>query len=135
MSIGQGYVLVTPLAGCPLVFRDCQWRFAADAFSRLEIRPARRQLTDAHRPELKPTNIKPEVIATIQGGICAVTTSPVGTAEFVFRNSPLQSLGVCGKTGTAQTGDENTNSEAWFAAYAPRENPQVVVVGDGRNGG
>ena len=53
----------------------------------------------------------------------------MGTAEFVFRNSPLQTIGVCGKTGTAQTGGENTQPEAWFAAYAPRENPQVVVVG------
>ncbi|MBI1256318.1 MAG: hypothetical protein GC204_02500 [Chloroflexi bacterium] len=129
MSIGQGYVLVTPLqvarwysaiangGSLPTPFLVSKYGLLGD------------ELTDAHHPQMTPTNIKPEVLATIQGGICAVTTSPVGTAEFVFRNSPLQSLGVCGKTGTAQTGDENTNSEAWFAAYAPRENPQVVVVG------
>ena len=57
-----------------------------------------------------------------------MTTSRVGTAEFVFRNSPLQTIGVCGKTGTAQTGGADTPPEAWFASWAPRENPQVVVV-------
>ncbi len=128
MAIGQGYVLVTPLqvarwysaiangGSLPTPYLVAQYGLMGD------------QLTAAHQPQMTPTNIKPEVMKTIQQGICAVTTSPSGTAEFVFRNSPLQTLGVCGKTGTAQTGSADTPPEAWFAAYAPRENPQVVVV-------
>ncbi len=128
MSIGQGYVQVTPLqvarwysaiangGSLPTPYLVSQYGLVGDP------------PTPAHEPEMTPTDIKPEVIQTIQEGLCAVTTSRVGTAEFVFRNSQLQTIGVCGKTGTAQTGDANTNSHAWFASWAPRENPQVVVV-------
>lgn len=68
-------------------------------------------------------------MATIQSGLCAVTTTESGvpgTAEHIFRDSELQSIGVCGKTGTAQTG--NPLPHAWFAAWAPRENPEIAVV-------
>ena len=78
-------------------------------------------------PVSTPTGLRPEVIATIQEGLCAVTL-PGGTADFVFSNSALQTIGVCGKTGTAQTGGPGTPPHAWFASYAPRENPEVVVV-------
>lgn len=131
ISIGQGEVQITPLqtarwysaiangGSLPTPYLVAQYGLIGD------------EPTIAHEPELTPTNIKPEVIATLQEGICAVTqVGPLGTgtAEFVFRNSPLQTLGVCGKTGTAQTGGEGTLSHAWFASYAPRENPEVVVV-------
>jgi penicillin-binding protein 2 len=128
IAIGQGDVLVTPLQGArwysalanggslPTPYIVGQYGLMGDA------------LTPAHAPTMTPTNIKPEVLATVQGGACAVTTASYGTAEFVFRNSPLQTIGVCGKTGTAQTGGDDTQPEAWFAAYAPRENPQIVVV-------
>ncbi len=129
IAIGQGEVQVTPLqtarwyaalangGSLPTPYLVAQYGLTGDA------------LTPAHETQMTPTEIKPEVIETIRSGICAVTTASYGTAEFVFHNSPLQALGVCGKTGTAQTGDENTPSQAWFASYAPRDNPQVVVVG------
>ncbi len=128
ISVGQGEVQVTPL-------QVARW-YAAIANGGTLMTPyivgsyglAGDPLTPAHEPQGTPTNIKPEVLATIQTGICAVTTSTAGTAEFVFRNSPLQALGVCGKTGTAQTGGPDTPPQAWFASYAPRDNPQIVVV-------
>ncbi len=128
IAIGQGEVQVTPL-------QTARWYSAIANGGSLPTPYLVQQYgligdppTPAHEPVLTPTGIQPEVLATIREGICAVTSSPVGTAEFVFRNSPLQTIGVCGKTGTAQTGGEGTLSHAWFAAYAPRENPQVVVV-------
>jgi penicillin-binding protein 2 len=83
--------------------------------------------TQVNAPEMTPTGLQPEVIETIQSGLCAVPL-PGGTADFVFRNSELLGVTLCGKTGTAQTGGPDTPSDAWFASYAPRENPQVVVV-------
>ncbi|MEP7291090.1 MAG: penicillin-binding transpeptidase domain-containing protein [Chloroflexota bacterium] len=128
IAIGQGEVQVTPL-------QTARWYAAIANGGSLPTPYLVQQYgligdtpNPAHEPELTPTGIKPEVLATIREGICAVTTSRVGTAEFVFRNSPLQTIGVCGKTGTAQTGSDTTPSNAWFASYAPRENPQVVVV-------
>ena len=42
---------------------------------------------------------------------------------------------VAGKTGTAETGGPADISHAWFAAYAPFEDPQIVVVVFLENGG
>ncbi|MBC6936427.1 MAG: penicillin-binding protein 2, partial [Chloroflexi bacterium] len=72
---------------------------------------------------------KPEVIAMLREGMCGVTQSRAGTAEYQFRRSPLQTLGVCGKTGTAQDGSRpDAVSHAWFAAYAPMDDPEIAIV-------
>ena len=128
MAIGQGFLQVTPL-------QVVRW-FSAIANDGSLPRPhlveqiglLGETLRPAYEPELTPIGLRPEVLEVIQRGMCDVTTVDWGTATFVFRNSPLQSIGVCGKTGTAQTGGPGTPSHAWFAAYAPRDNPQVAVV-------
>jgi penicillin-binding protein 2 len=79
----------------------------------------------------------PNVIATfgisdyamnaVRAGLCDVVTGPQGTAAHIFRNSLLiDTVGVCGKTGTAQT--PNGLAHSWFAAYAPADDPQIVVL-------
>jgi penicillin-binding protein 2 len=126
MAIGQGYVQVTPL-------QVVRW-FAAIANGGALPRPyivsqiglLGDPMREAYEPEFTPTELRPEVLDVIREGMCAVTSTSAGTAEFVFRDSPLQTYGVCGKTGTAQ--DDPRNSHAWFAAYAPRENPEIAVV-------
>lgn len=128
MAIGQGEVQVTPL-------QVARW-FSALANNGTLWTPSlvreygllgeARQT--AHTPEGTPINVRDDVLDTIRSGLCAVTTDPTGTAEFVFHNSELQTIGVCGKTGTAQTGGPTTPSHAWFASWAPRDNPEVVVV-------
>ena len=35
---------------------------------------------------------------------------------------------IAGKTGTAETGDENDSNNAWFISFAPADEPQYVVV-------
>jgi penicillin-binding protein 2 len=59
--------------------------------------------------------------------MCAVTTTLAGTATYQFEGSPLQDVGVCGKTGTAQNLNRGT-THAWFAAYAPADKPEIAVV-------
>lgn len=127
MAIGQGFMGVTPL-------QVARW-FAAIANDGDLPRPYLVEstgllgdsITPAMITELTPTGLRPEVLAMIRQGLCDVTREG-GTADFVFRNSPLQSIGVCGKTGTAQAGGPSTPSHAWFASYAPRDNPEIIVV-------
>ncbi len=128
MAIGQGYVQVTPL-------QVVRWTSAIANGGTLytphlveETGLLGSDPVPAYQPEATPTNLRPEVIDMIQSGMCAVTNTAQGTAEFVFRNSPVQALGVCGKTGTAQTGGPETPSHAWFTSYAPRENPEIAVT-------
>lgn len=128
--IGQGEVQVTPL-------QVVRW-FGALANGGTFYRPQLVQkvgiLGEVPSYTLQPdamarVTLHDGVLDTVLEGLCNVTTARSGTAEYQFRNSPLQTLGVCGKTGTAQDGSRaDANSHAWFAAFAPRENPQIAVV-------
>ncbi|MEM6289625.1 MAG: penicillin-binding protein 2 [Myxococcota bacterium] len=73
----------------------------------------------------------------IHAGLVGVVNSEEGTAY----SQRLDNIVVAGKTGTAQVGREyrteseieiegwdNTADHAWFAAYAPADDPQIVVV-------
>ncbi len=131
IAIGQGEVLVTPL-------QVARW-YAAIANGGTLYRPQLVKqvaiLGEAPSYVATPDPIaqvgaRPEVLATLREGLCAVTTARAGTAEYQFRRyTELQKLGVCGKTGTAQDGSRaDAVSHAWFAAYAPRDNPQVAVA-------
>lgn len=66
------------------------------------------------------------VIDVLQEGLCGVTTRSVGTAEYIFRQSDLQALGVCGKTGTAEAPGQG-GTHAWFIGWAPAERPEILV--------
>jgi cell division protein FtsI/penicillin-binding protein 2 len=39
----------------------------------------------------------------------------------------IQSLAIAGKTGTAETGADRP-SHAWFAGYAPADDPKLAIV-------
>ncbi len=80
----------------------------------------------------------------IHRGLVGVVNSDVGTAY----SERLESVVVAGKTGTAEVGIEHpdpdaeliegwdvTKDHAWFAAYAPAENPEIVVVALVAHGG
>jgi penicillin-binding protein 2 len=135
MAIGQGEVQVTPLQVVRL--------FAGVANGGTLYRPQLVEKTGilgeassyTMTPEVTSNfNVKPEVLATVREGLCNVTTTQAGTAEYQFRNdTELQNIGVCGKTGTAQDGPRPTH--AWFAAYAPRDNPEIAIVVIAENGG
>jgi len=130
LAIGQGEMLVTPL-------QVVRW-FSALANGGTLYRPQLVHevglLGDTLRPVSEPDamstlEFEPGVLEMLREGLCNVTTESYGTAEYVFRNSPLQALGVCGKTGTAQAGGDGTLLPfAWFAAWAPRETPQIAVI-------
>ncbi len=75
--------------------------------------------------------ISDENLAAVLEGMRDVTSESGGTAYSIFKNFNIK-LG--GKTGSAQTG-KSTN--AWFAGFAPYDNPEiaiVVVIEDGGSG-
>jgi penicillin-binding protein 2 len=69
-------------------------------------------------------------LAAIRQGLQLVVSGSSGTAYQVFKGFPIA---VAGKTGTAQA--PPGSAEAWFAAYAPADNPQIVVVAVVEHGG
>ncbi|CAG0926913.1 penicillin-binding protein 2 [Thermoflexales bacterium] len=133
MAIGQGDVLATPLQIANL--------YAAIANGGTLYRPKIVQKIGSNneppeevwQPEIIGTlPVSPESLRAIQAGLQGVISGAKGTAGFVFRGFPQS---AAGKTGTAEAGAASQTSHAWFAVYAPTEDPQIVVVVFLENGG
>ncbi|MCH9816645.1 MAG: penicillin-binding protein 2 [Actinomycetia bacterium] len=75
--------------------------------------------------------VPPEVTGFLRKALSRVTKS--GTAKAAFADFPLDKIPVAGKTGTAQV--DGKEATAWFAAAAPANDPQYVVVASVPQGG
>jgi penicillin-binding protein 2 len=62
-------------------------------------------------------------LAVIQDSLHKVTSTSYGTAYQAFQGL---SVSVAGKTGTAESGQRNPH--AWFAGYAPAEDPEIAIA-------
>ena len=74
-------------------------------------------------------NINPQNLQVVLEGMRSVTDDQ-GTASSVFQNFEIA---VGGKTGSAEAPGNKVN--AWFAGFAPFENPEIAVVVMVENGG
>lgn len=132
-SIGQGYVLTTPLQLAVMT--------AMLANGGHRIRPTmlrRSQHPRLSEPLFEPVGIDPENLRVVLEGMNAVTNVPGGTAY--GKRIPDEDFQMAGKTGTAQVKrivrvgskaqKENRREfkhHAWFVAYAPVHNPRYAV--------
>lgn len=144
MSIGQGYLTATPL--------QVLSAFAAIANDGIQMTPRIvKQVTSADGTVVQ--SFTPRAIRKIpvdfanlqvvQQGLDAVINVETGTGYA----SRLENVRVAGKTGTAEYCDDMAQkngdclyptripTHAWFAAYAPEEDPQIAVVVFIYNGG
>lgn len=103
--IANGGTLVQPHVGAAVIGRDGTER------ERLEPDPGTR------------VQIDPYVLAAIRKGLEGVVADPDGTAYDAFAGFPIP---VAGKTGTAEK--KGKRDFAWFAGYAPANDPKLVVV-------
>lgn len=69
-------------------------------------------------------NISPEILNLIKTSLRDVVAGARGTA----RSSGLASLGVAGKTGTAEVDSRLDLNHAWFAGYAPYDAPEIAFA-------
>ncbi len=118
-SIGQGYLLMTPLQLACLYAAIGNGGYAVTPFL-------------AEQAFRKPVNlyVNKEKLSIVQKGLETVVRSGTGSRAGKF------GVTVAGKTGTAQ--NAHGDDHALFAAYAPAENPlyvAVVVIEAGKHGG
>jgi penicillin-binding protein 2 len=104
-AIANGGYVVTPHVGVKIVAQD------GTLVRKLESTPP------------KKLNISPDDLAVVQQGLREAASSGIGTSTAVFGGYPIP---VAGKTGTAQVFGKS--DYAWYASYAPANDPKYVVV-------
>jgi penicillin-binding protein 2 len=133
MSIGQGDVLVTPL--------QLATAFAALANGGTLYRPQlalRVQEPDGtvvrqfEGERIGRINTRPSHVAAISNALRGVVQGS-GTAAGAFTGWDHTAHPVAGKTGTSEVNGKQPHS--WFAAYAPADDPEFVVVAVVEEGG
>ncbi|NLX75237.1 MAG: penicillin-binding protein 2 [Synergistaceae bacterium] len=108
-SIGQGYLLMTPL--------QLARTYAAIANNGKLVKP---RLNIESKVEYKKVNISDTTIKLMQEALLSVTNRGTG------RRANMFGVKLAGKTGTAQ--NSHGEDHAWFVGYGPEKNPKYVVV-------
>ncbi|PSN14127.1 penicillin-binding protein 2, partial [filamentous cyanobacterium CCP5] len=120
MSIGQGYLLATPLQVAVM--------FAIAANGGYKVTPHLLKDGEDLQDWREPIGLRDSTIDILQQGLRRVITS--GTAQFM--NDPNLPP-IAGKTGTAEA--DPRENHTWFGAYAPADNPEILVVAFGEHSG
>ena len=124
MSIGQGYVLVTPL--------DMACFAASVARDELYTKPTILHRPDAPTQHAPPIGLTPAQRATLLEGMEGATI--YGTAKFFSTpNMKIPGVRIAAKTGTAQKrvvkdGQLGTINCAWLICFAPLEKPEIAIA-------
>jgi penicillin-binding protein 2 len=144
VSIGQGYVLATPLQMAMLTAAvgNGGIRYRPAVLSRVETMEGDVVFQTAPQ-EIGRLPISPRNLKIVQQGIWGAVNGERGTARRVHLND----IEIAGKTGTSQvvgrkdSGDDYTpphhRPHAWFVCYAPFDAPKIaiaVVVENGEHG-
>ena len=133
MAIGQGYTLVSPLQMAVIyaAIGNGGTLYQPQAVLRVDASETESEIGyTSHAQRRLP--ISEDTLHTIQSALENVPTDPRGTAIEAFSGFPII---VAGKTGTAEHAEEEPH--AWFAGYAPADNPQIaiaVIVEEGGEG-
>ena len=98
-------------------------------------------------PTGKIKTVLPSTIDAVRAGTrLAVTADPLGTLHRVFTEQYPLPVAVAGKTGTAEYCDDVARAalkcqfgawptHAWTLAYAPFEDPEIIILAFAYNGG
>lgn len=113
MSIGQGFLQVTPLQVAVM--------FSVPANGGYKVTPHLLKDDEDKKKLRESLNLKPTTVQTIRQGLRGVVAGGTGKAL----NSPTIPP-ASGKSGTAET--YKKKSHTWFGGYAPSNNPEIVVV-------
>ncbi len=127
MSIGQGQVLVTPLQVARFMAAVANggvlWK--PRLVQRVE-RPDKGIVWNDTGKVMGHVELSPVVWAFLRQSLAAVVNEGTGVG------ARIPGLDIAGKTGTAQmisnSKAEKGQDHAWFAAFAPVRDPEVVVV-------
>jgi len=139
VAIGQGPLIVTPLqvANMMAAIANGGTVYQPHLVRKIEhVNPNGATEIRAVEPQvIHKVQLSPEALNTVRLGLWKVVNEEGGTAGA----ARVPGLDISGKTGTVQVIAQHgwmstanmpfpSRDHAWFASFAPRDNPQMVVV-------
>jgi penicillin-binding protein 2 len=126
LVIGQASLTATPLQVARLMAAVANGGYLVTP---LVAKKAQPQLADEESaPALwqrEPiARLSPATLVALRSALERVVSDPDGTAYSTVRSA---TIAIAGKTGTAQAGNGKPD-HAWFAGYAPADNPRIAFA-------
>ena len=148
-AIGQGYNKFTPLQMAKYISIIANGGNKIDAsivktirnqdgteVSRDEINNfVKERLGLGDTEDTENITLNQQYVQAVKEGMRSVTSDESGTAYVRFKNFNIE---VGGKTGSAEAGKDSNGKDivnAWFAGFAPYDDPEIAVVVMVENGG
>ncbi len=127
-SIGQRDVRLTPIQAASVVATIGNGGTVLQPYLVAETQEPDLTVIDASEPQEVREAISSDVAESLTEMMVSVVENGSGV------NAQIDGVAVAGKTGTAEV-DEGIAPHAWFAGFAPAENPQIAVAVFLANGG
>lgn len=127
-AVGQFDVRVTPLQVAMVSAAVANDGVLMEPHLVRTVRGPDLQVVEEVEPEVLGQPVEPGTAEALTAMMLEVVESGTGT------NAQIAGVQVAGKTGTAQTGNEE-DPHAWFTAFAPADDPRVAVAVVVENGG
>ncbi|NLE52622.1 MAG: hypothetical protein GX613_14585 [Chloroflexi bacterium] len=132
LVIGQGETLVTPLQIARMVAALANggqvWK--PEFVQKVQL-IGQTPVYESAPEAVETLDFDPSLFELIQQAMCNVTLDPNGTARYIYHDwyeFHETDVVVCGKTGTAQSGGVGQKPGAWFAAFAPQDDPEIAIA-------
>ncbi len=135
VSIGQGPILVTPLQIAQMFSIIANRGYYITPHLLKYYNNDKKKIFPKYK--MKKVPIKKQNFEKIIKGMWRVVNGEKGTGKL----AQVQGIDICGKTSTVQVISKETlkskvknkkekrwSNHAWFGAFAPRKNPEIVVV-------
>jgi penicillin-binding protein 2 len=139
VAIGQGYISVTPLQVANFIAALANGHTLYRPYAVLRQQSPAGTVLDVFKPKIiRQLDFQPQHIKALVKGMWGVVNDPRGTG----RRARHPDIDIAGKTGTAQVVrlgkergakgqerlPEHQRDHAWFTAFAPVDDPRIVVV-------
>ncbi|MDD5174253.1 MAG: penicillin-binding protein 2 [Candidatus Omnitrophica bacterium] len=117
LSIGQGYILVTPIQVLEMI--------SVVANNGMAVKPhivKRIDKLDISPSPPRDLNFSKNSMKAVRSGLYKVVNAANGTGK----RAKLEEIAIAGKTGTAENVESATH--AWFCGFAPFDNAKISLV-------
>ena len=131
MSIGQGYLLTTPLQMLDMTSAIAMngTIYKPHLLYQVMDQKTGRSVYNQQPEVLRDADLDPTDLKFIQSTMEKVISNDMGTGK----KARIPGVRVAGKTGTSE--NPHGDNHAWFTAYAPAEDPRIAVIVLVENGG